>query len=56
MPTAYPIIGDVNKPFHLPECECEQCETWRIATYDQQEKDRGLPVHRRRDPARRHDQ
>jgi len=21
MPTRYPMIGDLHKPFHLPECE-----------------------------------
>lgn len=23
------IWGDVDKPFHFPECECDQCEVWR---------------------------
>lgn len=33
MPTRYPIIGDLDKPFHLPECECLYCEAWREAAY-----------------------
>jgi len=28
-PNAYLIIGDLEKPFHLPECECDECEQWR---------------------------
>ena len=28
-PTAYLILGDVDKPFHRPECECDVCENWR---------------------------
>jgi hypothetical protein len=28
-PTAYLILGDVDKDFHLPECECNWCEDWR---------------------------
>lgn len=35
--TAYMIFGDIDKPFHRPECECERCEAWRV------EKDR--PTH-----------
>ena len=23
------IIGDLDKPFHRPECECDRCEQWR---------------------------
>lgn len=23
------IIGDLDKPFDLPECECCRCENWR---------------------------
>jgi len=23
------IIGDLGKPFHRPECACDQCEHWR---------------------------
>ena len=23
------IIGDLDKSFHLPECECDACENWR---------------------------
>jgi hypothetical protein len=23
------IIGDLDKPFHRPECQCDQCEEWR---------------------------
>lgn len=26
---AYLIVGDLDKPFHLPECECGRCEAWR---------------------------
>ena len=28
-PKSYMVIGDMDKPFHLPECECERCEQWR---------------------------
>lgn len=28
-PGNYLIIGDLDKPFHLPECECHSCEHWR---------------------------
>ena len=30
-PTTYLILGDVDKPFHRPECECDSCEGWRLA-------------------------
>lgn len=23
------IIGDLDKPFHKPECHCDQCDAWR---------------------------
>ena len=36
-PTTYMIFGDVDKPFHRPECECESCEDWR--------KGKGRPTH-----------
>jgi hypothetical protein len=26
---AYMLIGDLDKPFHMPECCCEDCEHWR---------------------------
>jgi hypothetical protein len=26
---AYLIYGDLDKPFHLCECECDECEGWR---------------------------
>ncbi len=29
-PVNYLIIGDLDKPFHLPECECRHCEQWRV--------------------------
>jgi hypothetical protein len=29
-PEAYLVLGDLDKPFHRPECECEMCENWRI--------------------------
>lgn len=29
-PKAYMMIGDLDKPFHFPECECDECEAWRI--------------------------
>lgn len=29
-PETYMTLGDVDKPFHRPECECERCEGWRI--------------------------
>lgn len=25
----YLLLGDVDKPFHQPECECDLCEQWR---------------------------
>ena len=25
----YMTIGDLDKPFHRPECCCEDCEGWR---------------------------
>lgn len=28
--TTYMMIGDLDKPFHLCECQCGQCENWRI--------------------------
>ena len=30
-PWTYLIIGDLDKPFHFPECECNDCETWRAS-------------------------
>lgn len=36
-PGAYLIIGDIDKPFHRPECECQHCELWR--------KDNDRPTH-----------
>lgn len=33
----YLIWGDLDKPFHLCECECEQCEEWR--------RQKGRPTH-----------
>ena len=26
---ALSVIGDLDKPFHRPECECDACEGWR---------------------------
>lgn len=26
---SYLVLGDLDKPFHLPECECDKCEGWR---------------------------
>ena len=37
MPTRYPIIGDLHKPFHLPECECDTCEQWRADNYPKED-------------------
>ena len=34
----YMIIGDLYKPFHRPECECEDCEEWR--------RQKGRPTHK----------
>jgi hypothetical protein len=34
---AYLTLGDLDKPFHLPECECERCEDWRWS--------KGRPTH-----------
>lgn len=28
---AYLVLGDLDKPFHRPECECQPCEQWRKA-------------------------
>lgn len=28
-PEAYLVIGDVDKPYHRPECACDGCENWR---------------------------
>jgi len=36
-PQAYMMFGDVDKPFHRPECECDECEKWR--------HDNGRPTH-----------
>lgn len=36
-PKLYLIIGDTDKPFHRPECECSICENWR--------KDNNRPTH-----------
>lgn len=33
MATRYPIWGDLDKPFHKPECECGDCERWREVEY-----------------------
>lgn len=29
-PHGYLIVGDLDKPFHLCECACLDCEQWRI--------------------------
>lgn len=34
---AYMVIGDIDKDFHLPECECGRCEEWR--------RRKGRPTH-----------
>lgn len=36
-PEGYLTVGDLDKPFHRPECECEECEAWR--------KSKGRPTH-----------
>lgn len=41
MPTKYPMIGDLDKPFHRPECECQHCEDWRVGAYNK------IPTHLR---------
>lgn len=33
----YLLIGDLDKPHHLPECECPDCERWRT--------ENGRPTH-----------
>lgn len=33
----YMMFGDCDKPFHRPECECVDCERWRISV--------GRPTH-----------
>ena len=35
---AYMSIGDLDKPFHRPECACPNCEKWRV--------DKGRPTHK----------
>lgn len=32
----YMLVGDLDKPFHRPECSCVVCEDWR--------KDKGRPT------------
>jgi hypothetical protein len=34
----YLMVGDLDKPFHRPECECDACESWR--------RSRGRPTRR----------
>lgn len=36
-PVKYMMLGDTDKPFHLPECCCDKCEQWR--------KDNNRPTH-----------
>lgn len=36
--SAYLTWGDLDKPFHLPECECDRCEEWR--------RQKGRPTHK----------
>ena len=24
------VLGDLDKPFHQPQCECNKCEQWRM--------------------------
>jgi len=47
MPTEYPIIGDLDKPFHRPECCCASCEQWRRnkaeAIREQTKQDQPMP-------------
>jgi hypothetical protein len=26
---SYMTVGDLDKPFHRPECSCDDCEKWR---------------------------
>lgn len=33
----YMMFGDVDKPYHRPECECTDCEAWR--------REHGRPTH-----------
>jgi hypothetical protein len=35
--SVYLIIGDIDKTFHRPECECFWCEDWR--------RTKGRPTH-----------
>jgi hypothetical protein len=37
-PDVYMMVGDIDKPFCRPECECEACECWR--------KNKGRPTHK----------
>lgn len=37
-PQAYLTVGDIDKPFHRPECGCEHCESWR--------RSEGRPTHK----------
>ena len=34
---AYLVWGDLDKPFHRPECGCDHCEGWR--------REKGRPTH-----------
>jgi hypothetical protein len=38
-PIAYLMVGDLDKPFHRPECECEDCENWRTSVDRQTHKE-----------------
>lgn len=31
--STYMMIGDVDKHYHRPECECTACENWRKASF-----------------------
>ncbi len=44
-PIVYMIVGDLDKPFHMCECRCYECEEWR--------KDNGRPTHKECEEVRR---
>ncbi len=36
-PRTLMIVGNLEKPFHRPECQCKHCEQWR--------RDNGKPTY-----------
>lgn len=44
--TLFPIIGDPEKSFHLPECQCPDCEEWRDRNYPIMYQSENKNIHR----------